>query len=208
MVANYTQLLEDRYKDQLDADARKWIGFAVDGARRMQQLIQDLLSYSRVSSRAGAFVPCNLNQILQEVMINLEVAIRESGATIHSGALPEIVADQSQMVQLLQNLISNSLKYRSEAPPVIRIQADQNPDFTCLSICDNGIGMDPRYRDKIFEIFKRLHHRSKYPGTGIGLAVCKRIVERHGGSIRVVSEVGQGCQFNVILPTIPAQTES
>ncbi|MCL4248998.1 MAG: PAS domain S-box protein [Anaerolineae bacterium] len=195
MVSSYLQLLENRYSDQLDQDAKEFIGFAVDGATRMKQLIQDLLLYSRVETRKGAFSMVDMNQVLDAVKRDLGVLIQETGATVTSGDLPVLTADQLQMTQLLQNLINNAIKFRSEEPPCVEISAEKVSDLWKFTVRDNGIGIEEKYKDRIFEIFQRLHGRGKYPGTGIGLAICRRVVERHGGRIWVESEAGHGSNF-------------
>mgnify|MGYP001075996472 CR=1 FL=1 len=200
MVSSYTQLLARRYKGQLDADADEFIQFAVDGAIRMQQLIEGLLSYSRISTRGQEFKPTNLQTVLGQVHSNLKLLIEENNALITKEDLPTVPADENQMVQLFQNLIGNAIKYRSENTPNIRISAErQGPDWV-IAVQDNGIGIDPQYQERIFTIFEQLHKRGEYTGTGIGLAICKRIVERHEGRIWVESEPGQGSTFYFTLP--------
>jgi PAS domain S-box-containing protein len=200
MVASYTQLLARRYRGQLDEDADEFIGYAVNGATRMQQLIRDLLEYSRVGTRGGAFAPVECGEIVGQVLGDLAAAIAEADATIEAGTLPAVSADRSQLRQLFQNLVENALKYRSTAPPVVRIGATQEGDHWHFAVRDNGIGIAPEYADRIFVIFQRLHTQAEYPGTGIGLAICKRIVERHGGRIWVESAVGEGAAFHFTLP--------
>ena len=195
MVASYTQLLARRYKDKLDADANDFINFAVDGANRMQTLINDLLTFSRVGTRGKPFVATDINLILERICKNLEVSIQESGAVIAYDSLPTLNVDKTQIEQLFQNLISNAIKFRNEKSPDIRVRAEQKEKKWQFSISDNGIGFKPEYKDRIFTIFQRLHGKEEYPGTGIGLAICKKIVERHGGQIRVESEVGKGATF-------------
>ena len=195
IVAGYLQLLERRYKGKLDADADDFINFAVDGASRMQALINDLLSYSRVGTRGKAPAPVDLEAVLKRATGNLQAAIEESRTVITHDPLPTIIGDATQLLQLLQNLVSNAIKFRGESPPRIHVSARRDGGRWLLGVKDNGIGIDPQYKDRIFVIFQRLHTREKYPGTGIGLAVCKRIVERHGGTIWVESEVGKGSTF-------------
>jgi PAS domain S-box-containing protein len=218
MVMSYLQLLERRYKGQLDRDADEFIGYAVDGAARMQTLIQALLSYARVSSRAKAFTPVDCNLLLQDALDNLQVCIHESGATITWDPLPLIAGDPTQLTQLFQNLIANAIKFCPETPPQIQIGAKQittccdsptassdlasTPCAWQFSVADNGIGIDAAYLDRIFIIFQRLHSRSAYSGTGIGLAICKKIVERHGGQIWVESEPDRGSVFYFIIPCV------
>ena len=195
MIVGYLQLLERRYKDQIDKSANEFIEFAVDGATRMQNLITDLLAYSRVGTQVQTLVDVDLQTILDRCMANLRSAIQDSGATITWDPLPTIRADGSQMLQLLQNLLSNAIKFRGDSPPRIHVSARKHQGRWLFSVADNGIGVDPQCTDKIFVIFQRLHGRDKYPGTGIGLAICKKIVERHGGRIWVDSQPGRGSTF-------------
>ena len=207
MVTSYLQLLERRYKANLDQDASDFIAFAVDGAARMQTLIQDLLTYSRVGTRGASFEPTDSQAVLDQVLMNLEVAIAESDAEISFGSLPSLSADTSQMAQLLQNLIGNAIKFRGDSHPRIRVEATRESDDWRFAVQDNGIGIDPRYSDRIFQVFQRLHGIGQYPGTGIGLAVCKKIVERHQGNIWVESQPDAGATFFFTIPvhldTIP-----
>jgi signal transduction histidine kinase len=200
MVTSYLQLLERRYSAQLDETAHEFIGFAVDGANRMQQLIRDLLLYSRVGTQSKPFVRTPCEQILQGVLNNLQVAIEETQAVITHDDLPEIAVDATQFGQLLQNLIGNALKFRGQEPPVIHIGAEQQGATWLFSVQDNGIGIEPQYNERIFVIFQQLHTRDKYPGTGIGLAICRKIVERHGGRIWVESVYGEGTTFYFTVP--------
>ncbi len=200
MVTSYLQLLERRYKEKLDQDAGEFIGFAVDGASRMQTLIQDLLTYSRVGTRGVAFEPTDCDEVLGRVLTNLEVAIEESGAEISCEALPNIAVDASQLSQLLQNLIGNAIKFRGDSPPRIQVGAERRDEDWLFSVRDNGIGIDPRHGERIFQVFQRLHGIGKYQGTGIGLAVCKKIAERHQGQIWVESEEGAGATFYFTIP--------
>jgi len=202
VVTSYMNLLERRYQEQLDADARKFIAYAVDASRRMKNLIEDLLAYSRVETRAGAFEPTDFDSVLDEALANLEAAINESGAVIRREPLPTLLADGSQLAQLFQNLVGNAVKFRGEEAPEIRISAALEDDGWHFSVSDNGIGIEPRHTGRIFEIFKRLHTREEYPGTGIGLAICKKIVERHGGRIWVESSAGEGATFNFSIPIV------
>jgi light-regulated signal transduction histidine kinase (bacteriophytochrome) len=229
MVTNYLQLLENRYKTQLDPKAQDFIGIAVDGAVRMHQLIGDLLTYSRVGTAAKPLVPTNANDVLKNSLLNLKVALDEAAARVTIDPLPTVMGDPVQLTQLFQNLIGNALKFRSEKVPEIHISA--KPDgASCpvpppggassvepvsspalststewqFSVRDNGIGIPAKDFDRIFLIFQRLHTREKYPGTGIGLALCKKIVERHGGRIWVESEPGQGTTFHFTLFGVPA----
>jgi PAS domain S-box-containing protein len=199
-VASCVQLLQRRYQGQLDARADELIRHAVEGPRRMQSLIDDLLAYSRVGRRGRPFEATDCRVLVQGVLGDLEVAIRESGAVVSVGALPTVLADPSQLTQVFQNLLSNALKFRGEQPPAIRIDAERTVDTWVVSVRDNGIGIAPEYQERIFGIFQRLHTRREYPGTGIGLAICKKIVERHGGRMWVESAVGQGATFFFTLP--------
>ena len=199
-IASYAQLLERRYKDKLDAKAQKFIDYIVDGALRMQVLIGDLLQYSRVGRQGGSFQLTDCNLVLEEAIANLGSAIRKNQAIVTYSNLPAIVADDRQLVQLFQNLIDNAIKYRRAEKPVVRVSAmELQEEGWLFSVCDNGIGIDSQYAERIFIIFKRLHLREEYPGTGIGLAICKKIVERHGGRIWVESEPGRGSRFNFTL---------
>lgn len=200
MVSSYMSLLEQRYKDKLDTDASEFIGYAVDGAKRMQTLINDLLSYSRVGTRGKPFAPIPLDRVLNQVLENLQISIQENKATITYGSLPTVMADESQMVQLFQNLIGNAIKFKSDNNPKVNISANQKEKEWVISVRDNGIGIDPQYAERIFIIFQRLHSRTEYPGTGIGLAVCRKIVERHGGKIWIESKPEQGATFYFTIP--------
>jgi PAS domain S-box-containing protein len=218
MVMSYLQLIERRYQGRLDRDADEFIGYAVDGAARMQNLIQALLSYARVSSRAKPFMPIDGNLTLQNALDNLQICIRDSGAIITRDPLPIIAGDPTQLTQLFQNLIANAIKFCRDSPPQIHIGARQiapccAPQTASIelagaqcawqfSVADNGIGIDAAYLDRIFVIFQRLHSRSTYSGTGIGLAICKKIVERHGGQIWVESETDRGSVFYFIIPCV------
>jgi PAS domain S-box-containing protein len=201
MVASYTQLLGRRYRGKLDEDADEFIGFAVDGARRMQELINDLLTYSRVGSRALELEPVDVGQVVDRVVGDLGAAIAEAGATVTRQALPTIMADSLQMQQLFQNLIANGIKFRRPGiAPQVHVSASSSVAGWTFTVRDNGIGIEPQYLDRIFALFQRLHTRAEYPGTGIGLAICKKIVERHGGCILVTSVAGEGTTFEISLP--------
>ena len=200
MVSSYTQLLARRYQDQLDQDAHEFIGYAVDGAERMQHLINDLLTYSRVGTRGKPFGKTDCQQALQDTLANLQTAIEETDATVTHDQLPTVLADESQLVQVFQNLVSNAIKFRGQAPPAIHIGAQRKNDEWVFSVRDNGMGIEPQYHDRIFVIFQTLHARDQYPGTGIGLALCKRIVERHRGRIWVESALGEGATFYFTIP--------
>jgi PAS domain S-box-containing protein len=199
MVANYVELLAERYRGQLDERADKYIGYASDGARRMQRLVADLLAFSRVGSEGKALLPVAAGAVLEQVERSLKEAIVEAGATIVAGRMPVVGADESQLGQLFQNLISNAIKFRSKAPPKILISAKAQGEEWLFTVADNGIGMDMQYADRIFQMFQRLHQRSQFEGSGIGLAIAKRIVERHGGRIWVESQPGEGATFHFTL---------
>jgi PAS domain S-box-containing protein len=201
MVSSYVQLLSARYGDRLDEDARDYIAFAVDGAKRMHQLINALLEYSRVQGRPNPFERVDLNKVFDQVVLDLAMRIQETGAKITHGPLPEVKADTAQMAQLLQNLFVNAMKFRKkDINPVIHLSAAEEKGEWVFTCQDNGIGIDPKYAERIFMIFQRLHHREEYEGTGMGLAICKRIVERHGGRIWVESKPGEGASFRFTFP--------
>lgn len=203
MVSNYVQLLSRRYQDKLDADANEFINFAVEGARRMQQLINDLLMFSRVGTQGKPLQPTDANVVLRHVLDNLKIAIADSGAAITSETLPQVQADEVQLAQLFQNLIGNAIKFRAESAPRIHVGVvRKSAEEWAFSVSDNGIGIAPQYHQRVFVIFQRLHTRSEYPGTGIGLAICKKIVERHGGKIWVESEESQGATFSFTLQAV------
>jgi PAS domain S-box-containing protein len=201
MVKSYVQLLARRYKGKLTSEADEFIEFALDGATRMQRLINDLLTYSRVGTRGKKFELTNCEKILEQVLSNLEVLIEEDNAVVNFDPLPTLMADQVQLGQLFQNLIVNAIKFHGSEAPRVRISAKQENDEWVFSISDNGIGIALEHTDRIFIIFQRLHSREEYPGTGIGLAICKKIVERHGGHIWVESEPGKGATFYFTIPT-------
>jgi PAS domain S-box-containing protein len=201
MVVGFLNLLEERYKPQLDENAAKYINFAVDGARRMSQLISDLLAYSRVEHIGPNILPVDLKNVLDSAKANLRNSIQESTAEITHDELPTVPGNPTQLTQLLQNLIGNAIKFRREgASPKVHVGCSREGDHWLLTVRDNGIGVAPEYREKIFMIFQRLHGREKYPGTGIGLAICKKIVERHGGRIWIESKPGEGSTFFFTLP--------
>lgn len=200
MVTSFTQLLEKKYSGHLDADADQIIGFAVDGATRMEELINDLLTYSRVGNSGKTLELINTEKVLDQALSNLHIVIQEHNAQIVRETLPSIVGNATQLIQLWQNLIDNSIKYRRDESPKIEIGVTAELEQYLFWVKDNGIGIDPKYSDRIFQIFQRLHTRQEYPGTGTGLAICHKIVERHGGKIWVESELGQGATFYFTLP--------
>ena len=200
MVVNYTELLAERYREQLDEKAQKYIHYASDGARRMQRLVSDLLAYSRIGSQGKTPVRVSSNDVVTEVLRSLQVLIAESGATVEVVALPDVVADDVQFGQLVQNLLTNALKFRSTEPPRVVISACTVARMVELSVADNGIGFDMQHATRIFQMFQRLHSIGAHPGSGIGLALAKHIVERHGGSIWAESELGRGATFHFTLP--------
>ena len=202
-VSSYCQLLEKRYKERLDEDASDYIDFAVSGAKRMQLLINDLLQYSRVGTRGKPFRPTELNQVFADAVSSLDRAISEAGATVTRGELPVVPGDAVQLGQLFQNLVGNAIKFRGPHAPKVEVGAREIAGETVFSVKDNGIGIEAQHADRIFQIFQRLHEREKYSGTGIGLAVCKKIVERHGGRIWVESAPGEGSAFLFTLPGRP-----
>jgi PAS domain S-box-containing protein len=201
VVTGFVQLLQKKYQNQLDAEADQFIEFAADGAKRMGTLIKDLLAYARVGSRGLELAPTDAGAALRQAVDNLRVSIEETTAEITYGELPTVRADAGQLVQLFQNLLGNALKFHGEEPPKIHVDASRQEDHWLFSVRDNGIGIASEFLDRIFLIFERLHTRTQYPGTGIGLAICKRIVDRHGGRIGVESEPGQGATFSFTLPT-------
>nr|ACS68544.1 sensory transduction histidine kinase [uncultured bacterium FLS18] len=201
-VSGFCQLLRDRYSGKLDVQADEFIGFAVDGAHRMQKLINDLLAYSRVGAQGDASEPTDSSAIFDQAVTNLHAAIQESGAKVTQTGLPIVTADPSQLIQLLQNLIGNAIKFRGERTPEIHVEASRKVDDWLFSVRDNGIGIEPRHAERVFLIFQRLHAQTKFPGTGVGLAICKKIVERHGGRIWIEPRSEDG---TVVLFTIPTK---
>ena len=195
VVTGYVQLIERKYKDRLDADANQFFFFIVDGVARMQQLITDLLNYSRVGTRAAAFRRVNMQAVLDQALANLKPVIAESGATVTHDSLPTVEGDETQLVQVFQNLIGNGIKFHGDESPRIGVSVRRNGAGWEFAVRDNGIGIDKQYWEQIFVIFQRLHTRQKYAGTGIGLAICKRIIERHRGRIWLDSEPGRGTTF-------------
>lgn len=199
-IISFSRLLEDQYKNRLDKNGKEFIYFISEGADRMKILIKDLLAYSRISTYAKPPKITNLEKILKNVLFNLQESIKENGVIITYDELPNLIIDHAQILQLFQNLISNAIKFQREKPPKIHISAKKIEKEWLFSIKDNGIGIDPKYFARIFNIFQRLHTRDEYPGSGIGLAVCKRIVQRYGGQIWLKSELGKGSIFLFTIP--------
>jgi PAS domain S-box-containing protein len=206
MVASYTQLLARRYRGKLDPDADEFIAYAVGGVNHMQRLIQDLLAYSRVGTSGHEFKPLESGRALDKALANLKTLVDETGALLVRGGLPWVMADETQLIQLFQNLVGNALKFRGQAPPRVVVEAERQGNEWRFTVEDNGIGIEPQYFERIFVIFQRLHGKEEYPGTGIGLAICKKIVERHGGRIGLESRSGQGTTFWFTLPAVPTSS--
>ena len=202
MISSYLQLLENRYGDELDADGREFLEFAVDGADRMKAMIDGLLEYSRVESRGNPLESTDLNAVVADVRTDLQLQVEESGAEITAGDLPTVEGDEGQLRQVFQNLFENAIEYSGDEPPEIHVSAEQEGDRWRIDVRDDGVGIDADDQDRVFEVFQRLHTRDEYDGTGIGLALCKRIVERHDGSIWVDSEAGEGATFSFTLPAV------
>ena len=200
MVAAYTQLLAERYQGKLDENADKYIRYAVDGALRMQALIQGLLAFSRVGRQEADLQSTDCNATVAAAVANLQTAIHEAGAQVVCDPLPTVMAHPSQLLDVFQNLIGNAIKFRSALPPVIRVAASKRESDWLFSVTDNGLGIDPEHSEIIFVIFKRLHTRAEYPGSGIGLAITKKIIERAGGKIWVESQPGHGSTFKFTIP--------
>lgn len=201
MVSSYVQLLEKRYKGKLDEDADDFIGFAADGAMRMQRLINDLLAYSRVGTRGKSFEPVDLEVALAQALENLQMSIKEKNATMTHDPLPMAYGDIGQLTQVFQNLIDNAIKFHRDEPPKVHISAKIEGNEVVCTVQDNGIGIAAEYVNRLFTLFQRLHTRKDYPGTGLGLAICKRIIERHGGRIWVESVPDKGSTFYFTIPT-------
>lgn len=201
MVASYTQLLAERYRGQLDERAHTFIGFAVDGALRMQTLIHDLLDYARASKAKQELTSVDLNGVVREALVDLEATLRSTGAAVTFDKLPRVMGHRGRLAQLFTNLISNACKFhRPDTAPHVHIAIHPDDGAWIVSVRDNGIGIAVKHQERIFQIFERLHPRSRYPGTGIGLALCHRIVDLHGGRIWVESEEGRGATFHFSLP--------
>ena len=205
MISSYTQLLARRYQGKLDADADEFIAYAVDGANRMQRMINDLLTYSRVGTRGKEFALTDCKAALEQTLHNLQVMIEENKATVTHDPLPTVMGDESQLVQLFQNLISNAIKFHGEEPPRVHISIQREDGEWTFAVHDNGIGIDPQFFNRLFIVFQRLHNATEYPGTGIGLAICRKIVERHRGRIWVESEPGKGSAFYFTIPVTGGQ---
>ena len=199
-VVGFTQLLAEHCQGRLDSDADEFISYAVDGATRMQQLIRELLAYSRVGAGDRVLRPIDCERVLECSLANLQATLDESRAVVTHEPLPTVIADEGLLVQVLQNLIGNAVKFKGTETPRVHIKADRQVDQWAFSVRDNGIGIDPQFKERIFEIFQRLHNRTAFPGTGIGLAICKKAIERHGGRIWVDSETGEGASFHFTIP--------
>lgn len=202
MVSSYLQLLEKRYTSGLDDEAREFIGFAVNGAQRMKQLIDDLLDYSRIGTLGNPPKAIDAEAALADALTDLSLSIAEAGATVTHDPLPIVPFDPTQLRRLLLNLIGNAIKFHSDAPPTVHVRMSDEGNYFVGSVQDNGIGIDPRAAQRVFVVFQRLHAKDKYPGTGIGLAVCKKIVERHGGRLWVDSIPGRGATFFFTIPKV------
>ena len=208
MVAVYTELLRERYRGRLDENADKFIGYACEGALRMQTLVQDLLAFSRVGRKASTRGASDCDAAMAEILISMGPALQESGAVVTYAGLPTVWVERSSMTQIFQNLVGNALKFRGKEPPLISIRAEKAGPNWQFSVTDNGIGIAPEHAEDVFVVFHRLHTRTEYPGNGIGLAICKKIVERYGGKIWVESELGHGSTFKFTLPIeAPAEKE-
>jgi light-regulated signal transduction histidine kinase (bacteriophytochrome) len=200
MIGGFVSLLQSRYKGRLDDDADEFMRYTIDGVERMQALIRDLLTYSRVGRAELRSVAVDLRGLTEQVLAGMRTSIAETRARIEVGELPTVRGDPGQLHQLLQNLIANALKFTGDAPPVVRIRAERDGDRCRIAIADEGIGLEPEYAERIFEVFQRLHPPEEYPGTGVGLAICRAIVERHGGTIAVDVAPGEGSTFTFTLP--------
>jgi signal transduction histidine kinase len=205
-VASFCQLLEQRYKGELDERADQYIEFAVDGAKRMQQLINDLLAFSRVGRTPGALAPVDLGEALRRALGDLDAVMVESRAQVDAAELPTVDGELALLTLVFQNLIGNALKFRGVDPPRVRIDVERNDGEWLISCSDNGIGIDPEYADRVFVIFQRLHTKDEYAGTGIGLAMCRKIVEYHGGRIWLDTDAGSGTTFRFTLPVLEETT--
>ncbi|MGB6387305.1 MAG: ATP-binding protein [Terriglobales bacterium] len=207
MVAAYTQLLAERYRGKLDENADKFIGYASEGALRMQALIQDLLAFSRVGRNDARCAEVDCDGVMKEILLSLGPAMQESSAVVTHGPLPVVCADRSQLTQVFQNLIGNAIKFRGKEAPAVSVQAEKSGEQWLFSVSDNGIGIAPEHAENIFVVFQRLHARTEYPGNGIGLAICKKIVQHYGGKIWVEGQAGHGSVFKFTLPTARSAEE-
>jgi light-regulated signal transduction histidine kinase (bacteriophytochrome) len=201
MVAAYTQLLAERYRGKLDENADKFIGYASEGALRMQALIQDLLAFSRVGRNDARCAEVDCDGVMKEILLSLGPAMQESGAVVTHGSLPVVCADRSQLTQVFQNLVGNAIKFRGKEAPAVSVQAEKSGEQWLFSVSDNGIGIAPEHAENIFVVFQRLHARTEYPGNGIGLAICKKIVQHYGGKIWVEGQADHGSVFKFTLPS-------
>ena len=209
MVANYTQLLAEKYRGKLDPQADKYIDYAVDGATRMQTLIKDLLQFSRAGQAEVGVKTADCGSVVEHALKNLHSTVEENAAVVQWNSLPTVKVDPAQLVLVFQNLIANAIKFRGDETPVVQINADRNDHEWTLSVSDNGIGIPPENAQDIFVIFRRLHTRTEYAGNGIGLSICKKIIERHGGKIWIEPQVKSGCRFRFTLPeAFPATTHA
>jgi signal transduction histidine kinase len=206
MVSSYTQLIVRRYGERLDSDGKEFMDFIVDGAARMKQLIEDLLAYSRVGTRGKELKATDCEVVLQKALTNLRATVEASSALVTHDPLPTIEADATQLVQLFQNLIGNAIKFRGTNAPCVHVSAKEQDDAWLFGVEDNGIGIDPQYSERIFMVFQRLHNKAEYPGTGIGLAICKKVIDRHGGRIWVESKSDSGSRFCFTLPKTGSHT--
>jgi PAS domain S-box-containing protein len=200
VMASFTQLLAQEYRDKLDAEAREYIGYVIDGAKRMQSLINQLVEFSRLNVDRRSFVLLDCRKLYETAVANLKSAIEESGAALTSGPLPSVPGDSVRLGQVFQHLLSNAIKFRSARPPEVQVRAEPKDGHWQFAVRDNGIGIEPKQFDRLFVIFQRLHRREEYPGTGFGLAACKKIVELHGGRVWVESEPDRGSTFYFTIP--------
>ena len=207
MVSSYLQLVETRYGDEFDEEAREFIAYAVDGAERMRSMIESLLDYSRVDRQGQPLKPADANRVLEDVLVDLEPRIEETAATVTTDELPMVMADPDQLALVFRNLLSNALTYSGDAPPSVSVTAERTDGTWRFVVADEGIGIDPDHHERIFNSFQRLHTHDENPGSGIGLALCERIIERHGGEIWVESEPGDGATFYFTLPPADAEQE-
>jgi len=208
VITGFVQLIEQKYKGRLDKDADRYIGFITDAVARQQQMIMDILALSRVGRKGAAAAPCDANRALEAALDNIRQMVRESNARVIHDQLPIVQADESQLIQLFQNLVSNGIKFRGNRNPEIHVSARPDDGTWIFAVRDNGIGIEPQYWDQIFVIFRRLHTRKEYPGTGIGLSICKKIVEHHGGRIWLESKPGEGSVFYFTLSAVEKRDES